>query len=357
MPSPLKTYHIVIAGIAAVLIAAGVLAVMRRSEDAWLCEEGRWVRHGDPSSSMPTEGCGVTVPLADSIYSFIECVNAGYPIMESYPRQCRTQSGNTFVEDIGNELQKSDLIRVTEPRPHQIVISPFLVKGEARGNWFFEASFPIELRGADGAILALGIAHADAPWMTTEFVPFHMVLEYTLGTAPTSALLVLKKDNPSGLPEYEDQLEMPLLLDLAAYAGGPVTVNAYFGNAQKDPTIEDCGKVWPVVRTVGSVELAGLEGDELRAQRALEQLLLGPTNREQQEGYFSSINFGTRVQRMQIDGDTAAVDFDGKMEEGMGGSCRVTAIRAQVAETLKQFSGIHHIVISVDGRTEDILQP
>jgi len=34
-----------------------------------------------------------------SITSFQECVDAGYPVMESYPRQCNAD-GNNFVEDI-----------------------------------------------------------------------------------------------------------------------------------------------------------------------------------------------------------------------------------------------------------------
>jgi len=37
--------------------------------------------------------------IAD-ISSFDECVQAGYPVMESFPRQCRTPDGRTFVEEI-----------------------------------------------------------------------------------------------------------------------------------------------------------------------------------------------------------------------------------------------------------------
>ena len=32
--------------------------------------------------------------------SFEECVEAGYPVMESYPRQCRTSDGRSFVETV-----------------------------------------------------------------------------------------------------------------------------------------------------------------------------------------------------------------------------------------------------------------
>jgi hypothetical protein len=38
-----------------------------------------------------------------SIDSFEKCAQAGYPIMESYPEQCRTPDGRTFVRDISTE--------------------------------------------------------------------------------------------------------------------------------------------------------------------------------------------------------------------------------------------------------------
>ncbi len=45
------------------------------------------------------------VPL-NEIKSFEECVSAGNPVMESYPRQCRTVNGQTFVEEIQVSKQK-----------------------------------------------------------------------------------------------------------------------------------------------------------------------------------------------------------------------------------------------------------
>lgn len=43
-------------------------------------------------------------PGAD-ISSFEECAAAGYPVMESYPRQCRTPDGRTFVEEIDEPVK------------------------------------------------------------------------------------------------------------------------------------------------------------------------------------------------------------------------------------------------------------
>ena len=37
---------------------------------------------------------------APVITNFDECAEAGNPVMESYPRKCRTSSGREFVEEI-----------------------------------------------------------------------------------------------------------------------------------------------------------------------------------------------------------------------------------------------------------------
>jgi len=39
------------------------------------------------------------------ITNFEDCINAGNPIMESYPRQCRTEDGKNFVEIIDNKKE------------------------------------------------------------------------------------------------------------------------------------------------------------------------------------------------------------------------------------------------------------
>lgn len=148
--------------------------------------------------------------------SFEECVTEGNPVMESYPRQCISKAGEHFTENIGTTLEKTNLIRLTTPLPNAVVTSPLTVTGEARGNWFFEASFPVFLTDWDGKIIAQGIAQAEGDWMTTEFVPFHANLTFTTadvsGQYSDRGTLILKKDNPSGLPEHDDALEIPVRL-------------------------------------------------------------------------------------------------------------------------------------------------
>jgi spore germination protein GerM len=60
---------------------------------------------------------------------------------------------------------------------------------------------------------------------------------------------------------------------------------------------------------------------------------------------------------LTIEDGVAKVDFNEQLEYEVSGSCRVSAIRAQITETLKQFPTVKEVIISIDGRTEDILQP
>jgi len=152
------------------------------------------------------------------ITTFEGCVQAGNPVMESYPRQCITKDGKHFTEDIALVLEKDDLIRVTSPRSGETISSPFTVIGEARGNWFFEASFPVLLTDWDGKILAQGVAQAKGDWMTTDYVPFTATLMYITDaqTYSDKGTLILKKDNPSGLPENDNALEIPVHITATA---------------------------------------------------------------------------------------------------------------------------------------------
>lgn len=105
---------------------------------------------------------------------------------------------------------KADLIVVESLAPGDYVASPLTVTGRARGTWYFEASFPVQLLDGNGNVLASGPAQAQGDWMTTEFVPFAITLPAFAAPGTANGTLVLKKDNPSGLPEHEDELRIPV---------------------------------------------------------------------------------------------------------------------------------------------------
>lgn len=103
---------------------------------------------------------------------------------------------------------QSNMIRVTEPQPNAVVTSPLTVKGEARGTWYFEASFPVQLLDENGSLIVIVPAQAEGEWMTEDFVPFSVILNFE--TDAPSGTLVLQKDNPSGLPEHAAEIRIPV---------------------------------------------------------------------------------------------------------------------------------------------------
>src|SRR5512136_639436 len=56
--------------------------------------------HAVQTCTCPGGMCFNGTACASLITSFDECVAAGYPVMESYPRQCRVPGGPTFVEQV-----------------------------------------------------------------------------------------------------------------------------------------------------------------------------------------------------------------------------------------------------------------
>lgn len=113
------------------------------------------------------------------------------------------------------DTSHDDLIRVTYPQPGDEVSSPLIVTGEARGNWYFEASFPAKLLDANGNEVVAFHAEAQGDWMTTEFVPFRAVLEFERPPATPTGTLVLMKDNPSGIPEKDDEIRIAVRFAVA----------------------------------------------------------------------------------------------------------------------------------------------
>ncbi len=83
------------------------------------------------------------------------------------------------------------------------------ITGRARGSWFFEASFPVRVLDANGQELGRGAAQAQAEWMTTELVPFVANINFKSPATETGTLL-MAKDNPSGLPENDQQFQFPI---------------------------------------------------------------------------------------------------------------------------------------------------
>ena len=177
---------------------------------------------------------------SNAIASFTECEAAGYQVVNTIPPECVTPDGKVFVDNsVTNPLSTStngttgdgtrpstggsststststatstmsDRIRVSSLSANQLITSPLVVSGQARGSWYFEASFPVELYDGNGKRIAMVPAQAQGDWMTTNFVPFKATLSFSKPTTATGTL-ILKNDNPSGLPQNALELRIPV---------------------------------------------------------------------------------------------------------------------------------------------------
>lgn len=126
------------------------------------------------------------------------------------------------------------------------------------------------------------------------------------------------------------------------------TVKAYFPNDKMDPGIT-CTVVYPVERVIAYTQTVG--------QAAITELLKGPIDKEPSYGFRTSVPTSTKLKSLKIENGTAYADFDENLDKGVGGSCRVSTIRAQITETLKQFPTVQSVVISVNGNSAEALQP
>lgn len=103
----------------------------------------------------------------------------------------------------------SEKVIVDNVSPDSIVTSGMEITGRAR-LYYFEASFPVTLLDANGKVVLQTYAQAQGEWMTEQFVPFKV--ENFVFTMPSTVTgkLILAKDNPSGLPEHDEQVEIPI---------------------------------------------------------------------------------------------------------------------------------------------------
>jgi len=236
---------------------------------------------------------------------------------------------------------------VNSVKPGDEIKSPLEIKGYVNGEGWggFEAQVGVvRLLDSNGFELALGILNATTEWMTTK-IDFATTLEFE-SVLDQEGVLLFTNENPSGLPENDRQYYLPVRISKTVTE--TMKVKAYYSNSVKDPEVS-CTNVYSVEREVPKTE--GV------ARAALEELLKGLTNQEKTEGFSTGINPGVKIQSLTIENGVAKVDFNGILEYEVGGSCRVAAIRSQIAETLKQFTTVTDVIISIDGRTEDILQP
>ena len=238
----------------------------------------------------------------------------------------------------GPEVSGSGNIEVSYPHSGTDIGYILSITGRAR---VFENNFNYRLSDSAGNILAEGYAMANAPDVG-EFGPFTVTTHYTPPTTTAGVLNVF-----SGSPKDGSEINI-VRIPIRFPSGESFSFKIFLGSNSQNPDAADCTLVYPVERRAAKTPAV--------AQKALESLLDGPTTFEKELGYYSSVPAQVSLQAITINGSVARADFSSELDR-TGGSCRVLNIVSQIRATLLQFPTINEIVISVDGRTEDILQP
>lgn len=131
------------------------------------------------------------------------------PGKTSAPTEPNGQTATTTPTGTATTTQPyADMITPGTP---VVTATTLTINGKARGGWYFEASFPVELKNADGVTIALAPAQAQSDWMTSNFVPFSATLTYAAQPAGSKGTLILRNDNPSGLPENDKSVTIPVV--------------------------------------------------------------------------------------------------------------------------------------------------
>ena len=225
-------------------------------------------------------------------------------------------------------------IILESPKDGDWVDSPILVTGQARA---FENQFMVQLQDGPGNVVYQIGAMSDGGG-NGEWGNYKVYIPVPAGAGQNFKVEAL---------EYSAKGDGTL----AGYGSADVklkstetsTVNVAF------VVSTDCVTTKMFPRPIIKTQSVGL--------MSLLELLKGPTSSEKAQGAVAVIPEETKLNSLRLSGTTAYADFNYGLDAGVGGSCRVQAIRAEIENTLKQFSTIKDVVISINGRIEDILQP
>lgn len=133
---------------------------------------------------------------------------AAQPTIPAIVRFTRTGSEIDMIMMYHNAAR--DDIELDIPAANQTVGSTFTIDGQARGYWYFEASFTAEVWNDSAEMIEEAIVQADGEWMTEDFVPFEE--EITVENYEGPATLLLRRSNASGEPEREAWISIPITI-------------------------------------------------------------------------------------------------------------------------------------------------
>lgn len=233
---------------------------------------------------------------------------------------------------------------VFSPQVNAVITSPVTISGQARGLWFFEASFPVKIVDANGQLLGIAPAQAQADWMTEDFVPFQTIVEFTQPST-SSGFIVLAKDNPSGLPEHDAEIRLPIRFDLDSILTTTTaqrTVKLYYYNSSRDQ--DEQGNIQCSRQGLVAVERK-IPISQSPIKDTLELFLSSPiTEADKAAGLTSEFPLaGLSLESLLLKDGVLTIRLSDPNNKTGGGSCRVAILWAQLQATALQFPEVKSV--------------
>ena len=256
--------------------------------------------------------------------NYSTCRDVGFPAELTHPRSCTTGL-RVFWED-----DRTD-IRIFAPLDGLRVGLPLVIQGEANVG---SGSLQFRLTDQRGDELVQDVIPAPRA-ASGQYVRFSSSVYYPrpLGTGGTLQVFIV----PLAGSQERGEVDVPLTLTPTASA----EVKMYFGNRERDPHAQACDVSYPVARRIP------LSEDLLLA--SLRELLHGPTLTEKRQLFFTNIPTGVVIQSMKFEEGKAMVDFSSQLKQAVT-PCGIDAIRSQIERTLKQFTAVQTVELTVDGK-------
>ncbi len=236
-------------------------------------------------------------------------------------------------------VSDTEQVFIEEPFSEDMIESTVTFSGSASGTWFFEGDFPVTLVDDNDVVLGQSFATAEGEWMTTEPVTFSGGLALTQAPTSTTGRLVFSKDNPSGLPEHDASVSLPVVF-AESYEQKSVWFPASF---PQNPEV--CSELVSFNRFIPS--------DQDLTKAVIDALIRGPQGPESFSGSQGLPKDAVLASSILTDG-VLTLDF---LALPVAGSCLVEAVRAQITQTMLQFDTVETVIITVNGSADEALQP
>jgi len=145
------------------------------------------------------------------LFVILACLGVGYLCYRYVTSVCCTSDVITSISTREDHVSlDGDTVIIEGSLQNRLIQSPLTIRGSAPGTWFFEAVFPVVIVDWDGRIIGSGHVTSLDDWMTTEYVDFEGTIEFETPSYGDTGAIILQKENPSGLPEYDDAVEIPI---------------------------------------------------------------------------------------------------------------------------------------------------